>query len=641
LQPDAGAGAHARLTAAESEAQMVDGVKIRREVARCAGAVALAIAVLAAGISPASQALAASAPSATTGSAAQIGFASATVGGTVNPAGSATSYYFQYGPTSAYGYQTSAASAGAGSSNVAVEQSLSGLSASTTYHYRLVGDSAGGTVYGNDATFSTTATPSPTVTTGAATSVGFASATLAGTVNLQGVPTTYYFQYGTTLAYGSKTAVGSAGSASAAQNVTATLGGLSASTTYHYRLVADSAGGTVVGPDATLTTAKTPAPAAVTGAATSVTTTTATLNGTVNPAGVATNYYFQYGTSSGYGHTTATHSAGAGTTAAALSAAVSGLAAGQTYHFRVVAVSAGGTVDGRDGTLATAKVPTPTVATGTATAVSTTTATLTGTVDPHGASASYYFLYGTRSPTIRTPTQSAGAGSAGVAASAVLAGLAPGTSYAYRLVAVGAVTVDGSIHHFTTAKVPAALSLSSSPDPVLAGASVTLSGTLTGTGVGIRTVALEVEPYPYRSGFTIAGAGRATSATGAFSFTLAGLKVNTMVRVVTVSGSPALASPVTVERVLVRVGVRVQRHGRAVRFNGAVAPSGTPVRIEIQRRFRGHWITIVRMSAYRGKGGASVYARTIRHPQAGRYRIVALARSGGLLPGRSRVVTLG
>ncbi len=48
----------------------------------------------------------AAAPKATTGGAKGVGYGSATVDGTVNPGGEATSYYFQFGPTRAYGGQT-------------------------------------------------------------------------------------------------------------------------------------------------------------------------------------------------------------------------------------------------------------------------------------------------------------------------------------------------------------------------------------------------------------------------------------------------------------------------------------------------------------------------------------------------------
>ena len=602
-------------------------------------ALAGAVAVIGAGTALSSQALAAGAPSATTGAAQQVTFASATVTGTINPNGSATSYHFEYGTTTAYGMETSATAAGAGTADVGVQQQLSGLSASTTYHYRLVATGTGSPVDGHDESFTTAATPSPTVATAAATAVGFASATLNGSVNAQGVATTYYFEYGTTLAYGTKTSVQSAGSGAAASAVSAAITGLRVSTTYHYRLVATSAGGTVVGDDEAFTTTKTPAPAVVTSAASAVTSTTATVNGTVNPGGVGTNYYFQYGTTSGYGHTSATHSAGSGTAAGAVSAALSGLAAGTTYHYRLVATSAGGTVDGRDVTFATAKTLAPSVVTGSATAVTATTASLTGTIDPHGVATTYYFLYGTRTPSTRTATASAGAATASVGVSAALANLTPGTTYAYRLVAVGTSTVEGAIHHFSTAVIPPALSLSAG-GPVRAGGGVTLTGTLSGTDVGVRTVALEVEPYPYTRGFTIAGATAQTSSTGSFTLALAGLRLNTRVRAVTVGGSPAVVSAVTVVKVMARVSVHVRRHGGPARFSGVVAPAGAAIRIEIQRRFRGAWITVARTGTHRTASGARVYARTIRLTHHARYRVVALVRNGSLLPGASRVVTL-
>jgi hypothetical protein len=614
--------------------------RVPSHVSLACAVLALAATALSAAALSASPALATGGPADTTGSAQQVQFASATVSGTVNPSGAATSYYFEYGTTSAYGVQTSPTSAGAGTANVAVQQTLSGLTASTTYHYRLVATSPSGTAYGQDATFATTPTPAPAVTTGTATSVSFASASLTGSVNPQGVPTTYYFQYGTTLAYSAKTAVESAGSGTAPQAVTAPIAGLAPASAYHYRLVAASAGGTVVGADATLTTTKTAAPAVATAAATAVGITSATLNATVNPNGVASDYYFQYGTTSSYGRSTPSQSAGSGTGAAPYSAELTGLAPGTTYHYRAVAVSAGGTVDGRDATFATGKTPAPTAVTGAAYAVTTTTASLAGTIDPHGIATSYYFLYGARSPSTRTPAVPAGAGTATVAVSAALANLVPGTTYSYRLVGVGASTVTATIRYFTTAKIPASLSLTAAPSPVAAGAMVTINGTLTGTGVGIRTVALQVEPYPYRRGFTSVGAPEQTSASGAFTFTLPDLDVNTMVRAVTINGSPSLATSAELVRVGVRVGVQVRRHGRSVRFSGFVAPVGAPVQIQIQRRFRGAWITIVRTTTHRTRRGAS-YAHTIRSAHAGHYRIVAHVRNASLRSGRSRVVTLG
>jgi YD repeat-containing protein len=90
------------------------------------------------------------------------------------------------------------------------------------------------------------------------------------------------------------------------------------------------------------------APTVTTSAATSVTSTTATLNGTVNPNGSSTTAYFQYGTTTSYGSTTASQSMGSGTSAVAASANLTGLTAGGTYHFRIVAINSAGTSYGSD-----------------------------------------------------------------------------------------------------------------------------------------------------------------------------------------------------------------------------------------------------------------------------------------------------
>jgi len=99
------------------------------------------------------------APLVTTGVAAAVTSGDATLAGVVNPGGFETAYRFEFGPTTAYGRQTTVASAGAGAVARAVAAPISGLSPSTTYHYRLVGASVFGTANGSDATFTTPAAP--------------------------------------------------------------------------------------------------------------------------------------------------------------------------------------------------------------------------------------------------------------------------------------------------------------------------------------------------------------------------------------------------------------------------------------------------------------------------------------------------
>ena len=99
---------------------------------------------------------------------------------------------------------------------------------------------------------------------------------------------------------------------------------------------------------ATSATASAATPNAVTGTAQSVTVNTALLNGTVDPNGNDTSYYFQYGTSTGYGAKTATRSAGNGDGNIGVQLSVAGLAANTAYHYRIVAVGGGTTIRGAD-----------------------------------------------------------------------------------------------------------------------------------------------------------------------------------------------------------------------------------------------------------------------------------------------------
>lgn len=99
-------------------------------------------------------------PLVTTGDAADVTRSGARLTGTVNPQGTATSYRFEYGTTTAYGSTTTAADAGSGTGAVAASAALTGLAAQTTYHYRLVALRGGSVVaVGADKTLTTTANP--------------------------------------------------------------------------------------------------------------------------------------------------------------------------------------------------------------------------------------------------------------------------------------------------------------------------------------------------------------------------------------------------------------------------------------------------------------------------------------------------
>jgi hypothetical protein len=95
------------------------------------------------------------APKVKTGPAKHVTSTSATLTGTVNPNGSATSCYFEYGRTRLYGSTTAPQNAGSGTKPVKVSATIDGLAPSTIYHYQLVCHNLGGQGTGGDKSFKT------------------------------------------------------------------------------------------------------------------------------------------------------------------------------------------------------------------------------------------------------------------------------------------------------------------------------------------------------------------------------------------------------------------------------------------------------------------------------------------------------
>lgn len=95
------------------------------------------------------------------------------------------------------------------------------------------------------------------------------------------------------------------------------------------------------------------APRATTGTATATGSRTATVAGSVDPRGNATQVVVDYGPTTAYGASTAATTLPAGATAVPTSTLLSGLAPGTTYHVRVRATNALGTTVGADTVLRT------------------------------------------------------------------------------------------------------------------------------------------------------------------------------------------------------------------------------------------------------------------------------------------------
>jgi plastocyanin len=162
----------------------------------------------------------------------------------------------------------------------------------------------------------------------------------------------------------------------------------------------------------------------------------ATLNGSIEPEGNATEYHFEYGESVSE-HTTATASLGATDFAShSVSASLTSLLPNRTYHFElIVTYGAGTTVLGGEQTFKTSAATAPTVVAESASGLTETEARLNGKVDPNGEATEYAFQYST-SPSYGQPAfTSLPADNVNHPVSATLTKLTPGTLYYFKLVA--------------------------------------------------------------------------------------------------------------------------------------------------------------------------------------------------------------
>jgi hypothetical protein len=334
----------------------------------------------------------------------------------------------------------------------AISANISGLSASHVYHFRIVAHNGGGTSFGGDRTFTTLSpTGPPVVTTNPATLIASFSATLNGSLDPHGLTTTVHFQYGTTTSYGSTTPMQSQ-TGNTYRNISANISSISASTVYHFRIVATNSAGTRFGSDRTFTTlSPTGPPVVTTNPATFIASFSARLNGLLDPHGLTTTVHFQYGTTPSYGLTTAPQSQ-TGNTYRNISANVSSLTASTAYHFRIVASNSAGTSLGGDRTFTTltATGP-PVVITNPATNVASSSATLNGSLDPHGLTTTVYFQYGTTTSYGHTTPMQSQTGNTYRNIAANISGLTTHTTYHFRIVATNSAgTRFGGDRTFTT-----------------------------------------------------------------------------------------------------------------------------------------------------------------------------------------------
>ena len=184
----------------------------------------------------------------------------------------------------------------------------------------------------------------PKLTTNPATAVNAMGATLNATVNPDGSDTQVSFQYGPTASYGNTTTPQDAGSGDVAVNYSAVITVASAPTPviYHYRATSFNGVGAAYGADRTFTVS--PAPTFTNNAMAYQAASGAEVSQSVNPNGVATSVYIEYGTASNtYTAQTPLQSIGSGKVPINVFVLLSGLSPDTIYYYRLVTVSAAGT----------------------------------------------------------------------------------------------------------------------------------------------------------------------------------------------------------------------------------------------------------------------------------------------------------
>jgi hypothetical protein len=299
-------------------------------------------------------------PDAITNPASAVQKHAATLNGHTDPAagGDISDCHFDYTDDATFTSQGYA-----GASTIACDQATpissptdvtatpTGLIAGTTYHFRLSASDAQGTNQGSDQTFTTD--PAVALIISPADPIGGSTATLNGHVDSNGGGdiTDCHFDYTDDATFQTQGFTGAETKAcspatpiSTATDVSADLTGLAGNTTYHVRLVATNADGTTQSADQPFTTL--PLPVIDAAFASNLTPTEADLNATINPEGLDATYHFEWGTDTSYGDTVPVPDGdlGSGTGDVPVTVHLSGLSPDTTYHWRIIATDANGTV---------------------------------------------------------------------------------------------------------------------------------------------------------------------------------------------------------------------------------------------------------------------------------------------------------
>ncbi len=212
-----------------------------------------------------------------------------------------------------------------------------------------------------------------------------------------------YFEFGTSPLYGSKQDCAESLPINSVQSVHANLPGLIGEETYHYRLVLGTGVQFVIGRGGDKTIVPHNVKGLHTDGATDVTQESATLNADFEGTNEETHYYFEWGHTTAYGKRTALppgEDAGTTTTLTNISAHLTDLTPGVTYHYRVVAENSIGVSKANDQEFKTFELPA--IESFRSSHVTATSADIEARINPKGFATKYHVEYG--------PTMDYGAG---------------------------------------------------------------------------------------------------------------------------------------------------------------------------------------------------------------------------------------
>jgi len=291
-----------------------------------------------------------------------IGYDEATLRGQLDPDGYATNYWFEIAKLGGnYDRKVPApvppgGDAGSAPGLIEVTTPLTGLEPGQGYYVRMVAENELGQTtapFPNGEVFFETKQAVKAVTTLPATDVHLTSATLHGSLDPDGLPTTYYFEWGPSVAYGGYAPAvppgAPAGEAPGSVQFSAPVEDLEPGVTYHFRMVGVNVHGKSVGGDMTFTAND--APEIINDTVSQVNTDGAIMEAEVNANALSTNWRFEYGPEP-CSISTCTQSPQktlfGNTVPKPVSFQVTGFEAGEKVYFRLVATNARGTTTGED-----------------------------------------------------------------------------------------------------------------------------------------------------------------------------------------------------------------------------------------------------------------------------------------------------